>query len=111
MAIGCLPCLIVLIWIPFVPESPRYLLLKDRADEAWEIIKELHSTADDVEHVYAKEEFAQMRNQLALDRTFKSGYVEMFRRPSYRKRVMMGMGLTFALQSSGVLVINSMHFL
>jgi hypothetical protein len=80
--IGCLPWLIVLLWVPFVPESPRYLLLKDRAEETWEIVKNLHSTDVDVEHVYAMAECLQMRSQLALDRTFQSGYIEMFRRPS-----------------------------
>ncbi|RFU26446.1 hypothetical protein B7463_g9886, partial [Scytalidium lignicola] len=107
LAIGCLPCLIVLLWVPFIPESPRYLLLKDQIDKAWEIVKRLHSTSDDPDHTYARAEFNQMRTQLAIDRGLKSGYIEMFRRPSYRKRVFMGMGLTFALQSSGVLVINN----
>jgi hypothetical protein len=107
LAIGGLPCLIVLLWVPFIPESPRYLLLKNQTDKAWEIVKNLHSTKEDVDHTYARGEFHQMRTQLAIDRTLKSGYIEMFRRPSYRKRVFMGMGLTFALQSSGVLVINS----
>jgi hypothetical protein len=52
-----------------------------------------------------------MHNQLALDQTFKSGYVEMLRRLSYRKRIFMATGLTFALQSLGVLVINSKYLL
>lgn len=107
LAIGCLPCLIVLLWAPFIPESPRYLLLKDQTDKAWEIVKNLHSTKEDLDHAYARGEFHQMRTQLAIDRKLKAGYLEMFKRPSYRKRVFMGMGLTFALQSSGVLVINS----
>lgn len=107
LAIGCLPCLICLIWVPFVPESPRYLLLKDQTEKAWRIVKDLHSTKEDVNSTYARAEFHQMRSQLALDRTLKAGYIEMFRRPSYRKRCFMGFGLIFALQSSGVLVINS----
>jgi MFS family permease len=128
LAIGCLPCLLCLVWLWFVPgeydhlslvpggstdadrpktESPRYLLMKQRPEKAWEIVKTLHTRDDDPHHTFATAEFYQMRKQLAFDRTLKSSYWEMFRRPSYRKRVFMACGLTFTLMSSGVLVINS----
>jgi len=97
-----------MICIPFVPESPRYLLMKGEKEKAWAIIKDLHSRAEDVDHNYARVEFQEMEEQIDLDRTLRVGYWGMLQRPSYRKRVLIGCGLIFFLETSGTLVINSM---
>lgn len=106
-ALGCLPCLICLACVFLVPESPRYLLMKDRTDEAWKIVREAHSRAGEEAAVYAAAEFYQMRKQLEFERTLNEGYVDLWKRPSYRKRSIMACGLTFFILSSGCIVINS----
>jgi len=91
----------------WMPESPRWLLTKERADEAWTIVKRLHANPNDTSDRFAETEFYQMRKQIEIDRTYKTSYYEIFRRPSYRKRALITMFMTYSLMSSGVLVINN----
>ncbi|KAI1629151.1 general substrate transporter [Exophiala viscosa] len=100
------PVLMVLVCF-ILPESPRYLLMKGRVDEAREVVFRLHAIKGDVDNEFAREEFYQMSKQAELDRTMDPGWLEMFRRPSYRKRTLMAMGFAFIGQSTGVLVLNN----
>ncbi|KEF54374.1 uncharacterized protein A1O9_09540 [Exophiala aquamarina CBS 119918] len=108
------PLGIALIW-PFmmilvcfvIPESPRYLLMKGRIEEAREVVYKLHGKKDDPDNEFARGEFYQMSKQAELDRTLEPGWIEMFRRPSYRKRTFLAMGFAFFGQSTGVLVLNN----
>ena len=101
-AITAAPGLLLLAGLYWIPESPRYLLLKDRTDKAWTIVRNLHSTSQDSEHDYAKREFYQMQKQIELDRTLDSSYLTILKRPSYRKRAMLAIFVVFIVQSSGV---------
>jgi MFS family permease len=88
----------------FTPESPRFLLLKGRSEEAWKITSKLHYDPTDENQDYVREEFYQMREQLKLDRSLDSSWLHLFRKPSYRKRVAMGCLSQFLGQSTAVLV-------
>jgi hypothetical protein len=94
--------------MPWLPESPRWLLAVDREDQAWEIVKRLHSTKDDPEHEYATGEFYQMKTQHNLDRGLDGSWLEMFRRPSYRRRALLSFFLPVIIYTTGNLVITSM---
>jgi MFS family permease len=103
------PLGIALIW-PFmmillcfiIPESPRYLLMQGNIEEAFNVVMKLHSVRGDPDRSFARGEFYQMSKQAEADRMQKVGWVEMFRRPSYRKRAFMAMGFAFVGQSTGV---------
>ncbi|KAH7141868.1 general substrate transporter [Dactylonectria macrodidyma] len=107
LAVGCFPALLAVLSVPFLPESPRFLLMKGREEAAWEIVRDFHRDANDQDHQYATREFEQMKQQIELDRSMEVSYREMVIRPSYRKRLLVGGALIFFLQGSGALVINN----
>ena len=94
------PALMLLICL-IVPESPRYLLMKGRNEEAKKIVMRLHTVKDDPD--FAESEYYQMSMQAAADRKMDPSWVELFRRPSYRRRVVLAMTFAFLGQSTGVL--------
>lgn len=100
------PSLILLI-LPFLPESPRYLLMKQQPEKAWEIILSLHSSSNDPDKIFARTEFYQVQKQIELDRTLSNSWFHMLRKPSYRKRALIAMGYAFFGESTAVLVINN----
>ncbi|KAJ9630057.1 hypothetical protein H2204_008712 [Knufia peltigerae] len=105
LALGCLPSVLCLISLCFVPESPRLLILQGKSEQAWKIISDLHTVHGN--DTLARREFEQMNKQIQFESTLKTGWLEIFRRPSYRKRALMTIGLLFTVVSSGALVINN----
>lgn len=47
IAFTCVPALVLLIASGFIPESPRWLILKGHEDQAWEILQRLHGDVND----------------------------------------------------------------
>lgn len=100
-AIMCFPALVLLPLLLWIPESPRWLIMKDRATEAEMLLHRLHPTEE------ARVEFIQIRRQLEIDRHLETSYLSMFTKPSYRKRCAYAFGLTVSVQLCGPLVINN----
>ncbi|EXJ91724.1 hypothetical protein A1O3_00274 [Capronia epimyces CBS 606.96] len=105
IAVQCAFPLILLCGLKWMPESPRFLISKDRTDEAWPVLKRLHNRPDDPDDHYAKAEFYQIKKQLELDRQLESSYLSLITNKSYRKRLVYGSLWIFFIESSGVLVI------
>lgn len=87
--------------------SNRWLIANGRENEAKAILEQLHSDKSDPDHTFANTEFYQIQKQLYIDQTLGNSWMHIFRKPSNRKRAYIGCGMTFFIQSSGDLVINS----
>ncbi|GAQ12315.1 probable metabolite transport protein CsbC [Aspergillus lentulus] len=107
LALACVGPLAMIIGLPFIPESPRYLALAGRNDEAWEVVRTLHRDPTDFEDEAARAEFTQIIRQTDYDKELGYGYMKMFTRPSWRRRSLLAMFLMFAVQSTGVLGITN----
>jgi MFS family permease len=108
LALQCAWPMLLLMGLYWIPESPRWLILQDRVEEANAILTKLHADPSDPGDTFARAEFYQIQKQIAIDRTLGSSWIDMFRKPSNRKRCFLAMGTTAIVSCSGVLVINSM---
>lgn len=85
------------------------VLEQKRPDEAWKIVARLHHKSDDVSESFARDEFDQMSQQVEVDEALAAdeSWLALFKKPSYRKRVICAFIMMYAGQASGNLVIAS----
>lgn len=102
--------LLLLIGSPWLPRSPRWLISKDKLEEAWGIVRALRASPDDPNDLVAKEEFYQTREQLRLDTakleaTGMSVWTAVWKKKSYRKRMLIGFLMQWGSEFGGPLII------
>lgn len=108
IAFQMVPALLLLVGSPWLPFSPRWLMMRDRFDEAHDVIKRLHRTKNDPHDSLARKEFYQMRKQVELDRQIRAttSRWEIFKTPANRRRALVGFVLMWNNQFTGGLTIN-----
>jgi len=101
------PALMLLIGSPWLPYSPRWLMMQDRFDEAHDVIKRLHRTKGDPHDTLARKEYYQMKRQVDLDRQIRNttSRFEIFKTPANRRRALVAFLLMWNNQFTGVLII------
>lgn len=96
-ALNAAPGVLLLCVLRWLPESPRWLLMNDRYEDAAAILKRLHTEEE------AAVELAQISRQVRIDKTLESSYWSLIKRPSYRKRAIMSFLIPAGIQLSGPL--------
>lgn len=96
-AVSIIPAVLLLAALPFLPESPRWLLMNDRREEAANVLKKLHTPEE------AQVELLQIERQVKIDRTLPSSYLALVKNPSYRKRAILSFGTVACIQMTGPL--------
>ena len=65
--------MIIVVFLPIVPESPRFLLMRNRVEEAREVTMRLHYTKGDPDQEFARAEFYQMQKQVRITFAVRTG--------------------------------------
>jgi hypothetical protein len=104
------PALILAVGIFFLPESPRWLLEKDRDDEARQTLRKLHYDGKNEE--FLRLEFMEIQDAIQQDRINQSrSWISIFSKPSWRRRLMLGCGVQAFGQLSGINGLTSIKYL
>jgi len=107
LGIQCVPAVILIIGLFWLPESPRWLIQKGRDAEANAIVKRLHDSSTDYDVDFADKEFTQMKQQIEYEREVSiKSWTQLFTKPSNRRRLILGILLQVFLQTTGVNVVN-----
>ncbi|KAJ5659234.1 hypothetical protein N7507_005685 [Penicillium longicatenatum] len=111
LALQCLPALVLFLGSPWLPRSPRWLISKGKLDEAEHVLIKLRESPDDPDNLVAKEEFFQTKEQIRLEAEKMAAYGNVwnavFKKKTYRKRMVLGFLTQWGAEFGGPLIINN----
>jgi sugar porter (SP) family MFS transporter len=102
------PGLIQLCFLWTMPESPRFLVAKDRQDEALAILAKYHANGD-VDHPTVVFEYKEIRDTIKMEQAAANStkYVDFFKTKGNRYRLTILTALGFFSQWSGNAIISN----
>ncbi|KAL4894275.1 general substrate transporter [Aspergillus ambiguus] len=104
LAFQNIPGLILVAGIWFLDESPRWLMEKDRHEEAKAVLKRLRA---DKSPIIVDLEFREIRDVIIADRAAgNTSWKTILMKPSWRRRLILGCGVQAFGPLSGINVIN-----
>lgn len=103
-----IPSIIQIAFIYFVPESPRYLIAKDKHDEALAILAKYHANGN-AQDPTVQFEYAEIKETIRLEMEHKatSSYADFFRTKGNRYRLAILLSLGVFSQWSGNAIISN----
>lgn len=110
-ALQLVPAAVLVTFLFFVPESPRWLLLRDRHEEALESLRRYLGKGLNVDDEIVQNEYKSICGALDIERQSKISFKEvmLFRdRSSHLRRMLLGMGGQFMQQMGGVGSLRSL---
>ena len=93
-----MPAIVLVSFLPLVPESPRWLLLRDRHEEAIESLRRYLGKGLQNDDDIVQDEYKSIRGALEIERRSKISFKEVILcrdRSSHLKRMLLGMGTQF----------------
>ncbi|OLN81196.1 Lactose permease 27 [Colletotrichum chlorophyti] len=100
------PSLLQVFFVFFLPESPRWLITKDRSEEAHEILIKYHAEGDR-ESEFVKAEMAQMKTVITLEmEASKQSWMDLLSTAGMRRRCIITSFLGLFTQWSGNTLIS-----
>lgn len=102
------PSFIQLAFLWWVPESPRYLIAKDRQDEALSILGKYHANGN-TQHPTVQFEYREIKETLSkeLEAKKQSSYLDFLKTKGNRYRLSVLISLGFFSQWSGNAIISN----
>ncbi|KFH42472.1 Lactose permease-like protein [Hapsidospora chrysogenum ATCC 11550] len=100
------PSMMQILFIFLVPESPRWLITKDRSEEAYEILAKYHAEGDR-DSDFVKAEFAHIQTTIKLEMENSSqSYMDLIKTAGMRRRTLISAMLGLFTQWSGNTLIS-----
>ncbi|TVY45691.1 Lactose permease [Lachnellula subtilissima] len=99
--VQALPSILQMIFIWFVPESPRWLISRGKNEQALRILANAHAAGDKLDEV-VQLEYAEIRGTLKLEQEIEGNkWSELWKKPGNRHRLIILISLGFFSQWSG----------
>lgn len=102
------PSLIQITFIWWIPESPRWLMSKERHEEALEILAKYHANGD-VNNATVQFEYNEIKDTIASEYQHQknSSYLDFLKTPGNRHRLLLLISLGIISQYSGNALISN----
>lgn len=97
IALGIIPAIICALAVLFLPESPRWLVVKNKTAAARKILQDLFGT------VKADHEIAAIKKVISVD---KVNFKLLLREPKFFKVIFIGAAVSFFTQTVGINAFN-----
>jgi MFS family permease len=94
-----LPALVLAGGVWFLPESPRFLAERGQTCDARAVLKRLHA-----DPILVEAEYRRISENLELERSSGTGWVDLVQRPSLRQRLLLACGIQLFTILSGMYV-------
>lgn len=109
LAFQIIPSAFLVIGLIWLPESPRYLIEKDRDDVGLKTLRKLHYNGSNDEWI--QNEYNEIRATISAEKAITApGWAVMFKVPQWRKRLLLGTLIQVFTQLTGISKLITIHF-